>query len=95
MSIDDSDASMLQSFDPLPDRQVEAARMLRRCIEVADTELSDAQRTVFYLKYAENRSTRAIASHLGKSNQAVKISLFRSRKTLNQHTPNVHVGLSA
>jgi RNA polymerase sigma-70 factor (ECF subfamily) len=95
ISLDDSDAFELQSPDTWPDHQVEAARVLRRCFEVVETELSDAQRTVFYLKYAENRSNRSIASHLGKSNQAVKISLFRSRKTLNQHTANVDAALSA
>ncbi len=95
VSIDDSEAIELQSPDPGPDRRVEAARVLRSCVEAVDSELSDAQRQVFYLKFAENRSTRNIADHLGKSSQAVKISLFRSRKTLSQHTPNVEAVLSA
>lgn len=98
VSLDDSDALELRSPDCLPDRRLEAARVLRRCVEVADHELSPAQRKVFHLKYAENRSTRSIAKHLGKSNQAVKISLFRSRRTLSQHTPNVEsvlTGMSA
>ena len=95
VSIDDSEAIELQSHEPGPDRKVEAARVLRRCVEVVDEELSDAQRQVFYLKFGENRTTRNIAEHLGKSNQAVKISLFRSRKTLTQYTPNVEAVLSA
>ena len=89
VSLDDNGAMDLGSEDCPPDRWVEAARVLRRCVEVVDTELSEPQRKVFYLKYAEHRSTRSIAKHLGKSNQAVKISLFRSRKTLGQHTQNV------
>jgi RNA polymerase sigma-70 factor (ECF subfamily) len=98
VSIDDSEAIELSSADPSPDRQVEAVRVLRRCADAVETELSDAQREIFYLKHAENRSTRSIADHLGKSTQAVKISLFRSRKTLGQHMPNLEVvmnGISA
>ncbi len=94
VSIDDSEALDLRSGECPPDRQVDASRVLRTCIDVAENELSEAQRTVFFLKYAENRSTRSIAEHLGKSTQAVKISLFRSRKTLNQHTPNAEVLLA-
>ena len=95
VSIDDSEAVELRSGQCPPDRQVEASRVLRTCIDVAENELSEAQRTVFFLKYAENRSTRSIAEHLGKSTQAVKISLFRSRRTLNKHTPNAEVVLAA
>ena len=95
VSVDDSEALELAAPECPQDRQVDASRVLRRCIDVAETELSDAQRTVFHLKYAENRTTRSIAEHLGKSTQAVKISLFRSRKTLSQHTPNVDTVLSA
>ena len=95
ISIDDSEAFELASDDVQPDRQVEAQRVLRRCVDAVDTQLSDAQRQVFYLKFGENRSTKEVAQHLGKSNQAVKISLFRSRKTLSQHTPNLEVVLSA
>ena len=94
VSIDDSEALDLRSSECPPDRQADASRVLRRCVDVAENELSEAQRAVFYLKYAENRSTRSIAAHLGKSTQAVKISLFRSRKTLNQHTPNAEVLLA-
>ena len=95
VSIDDTAAIDLRSHDALPDRQVEAARVLRRCVEVVEAELSEPQRQIFYLKFAENRSTREVAQHLGKSNQAVKISLFRSRKTLSQHTRDLDAVLSA
>jgi RNA polymerase sigma-70 factor (ECF subfamily) len=93
VSIDDSEAFELAADTVQPDRQVEAKRVLRRCIDAVDTQLSDAQRRVFYLKFDENRSTKSIASHLGKSKQAVKISLFRSRKTLTQYTPNLEAVL--
>jgi len=95
VSVDDAEALELQSEECPQDRQVEAARVLRRCVDAAEQELSDAQKDIFYLKYAENRSNHEIADHLGKSTQAVKISLFRSRKTLGQHTPNVDAVLTA
>ncbi len=95
VSIDDAEALELRSSQCPPDRQVEASRVLRTCIDVAENELSEAQRTIFFLKYSENRSTRSIAEHLGKSAQAVKISLFRSRKTLNHHAPNAKGVLEA
>ena len=68
---------------------MDAARVLRRCIHVAERELSADQRKVFYLKHSENRSARSIAEQLGRSTAAVKINLFRSRKTLVRYTPNV------
>lgn len=95
VSIDDAEACELQSEDALPDRQVEAARVLRGCLEAADSALSGPQRRVFHLKFAENRSTKAIAKQLGKSSQAVKISLFRSRRALAQHTADLDAVLSA
>ncbi len=95
VSLDDSEALDLRSGECPPDRRVEAWRVLRRCVDIAENELSDAQRAVFHLKYAENCSTRSIAEQLGKSTQAVKISLFRSRKTLNHHAPNAKGVLEA
>jgi RNA polymerase sigma-70 factor (ECF subfamily) len=88
ISLDDADAIALRSDECPADRRVEARRTLRRCIEAVDSELSEAQRTVFHLKYAENRSTRSIAKGLRKSNQAIKISLFRARRTLVHHVPD-------
>ena len=41
-----------------------------------------AQQKIFDLYYGENRPTRLIAAELGKSNQAVKISLFRTRRAM-------------
>jgi RNA polymerase sigma-70 factor (ECF subfamily) len=77
------------------DRRVEALRVLADCQRVIDEQLNETQRTVFALRYAENYSTREIAEKLGKSNQAIKISLFRSRKTLADETSGLSVLLSA
>ncbi len=77
------------------DRQVEAARILADCGRVLNEKVNDSQRRVFHLRYARNFSTRAIARELGKSNQAVKISLFRTRRTLAAETADLAAVLSA
>ena len=64
------------------DRRVEAARMLEVCADALDEDVSDAQREIFDLYYGDGRPTKAIAEELGKSNQAVKISLFRTRRAM-------------
>ncbi len=64
------------------DRRVEAARMLEVCADVLDAEVSEAQREIFDLYYGEGHPTKVIAEELGKSNQAVKISLFRTRRAM-------------
>ena len=89
VSLDDPEAAEVGGEECPADRRVDAVRALRVCGDVVENELTEAQRTVFYLKFAENRSTRAIADELGKSCQAVKISLFRSRRTLQHHAADV------
>jgi RNA polymerase sigma-70 factor (ECF subfamily) len=64
------------------DRRVDAARTLVVCADTLDEDVSAAQREIFDLYYGENRPTREIAEQLGKSNQAVKISLFRTRRAM-------------
>lgn len=89
ISIDDLDAKDLRAPSCSPERRFEAARILHRCSECVERELTSSQQDVFYLKYRERRSTRSIADQLGKSCQAVKISLFRSRQTLARHKPDL------
>ncbi len=62
--------------------RVDALRTLEVCADVLDDTVSPAQREIFDLYYGENRPTKEIAARLGKSNQAVKISLFRTRRTM-------------
>ncbi len=64
------------------DRRVEAARMLEVCADALDEDVSDAQREIFDLYYGDGRPTKSVAEELGKSNQAVKISLFRTRRAM-------------
>ena len=94
LSLDDFDTADPYSADCPADHRVEAARVLQRCAEVVEAELTPCQRKIFYLTYAENRSNRSVAEQLGKSKQAVKISLFRSRRTLAKHTPNLETLLA-
>jgi DNA-directed RNA polymerase specialized sigma24 family protein len=62
--------------------RVDAARVLEVCADALDEDVSAAQQEIFDLYYGENRPTRVIAQKLGKSNQAVKISLFRTRRAM-------------
>jgi len=64
------------------DRRVDASRLLGVCADALDEDVSASQREIFDLYYGENRPTKAIAEVLGKSNQAVKISLFRTRRAM-------------
>ena len=94
VSLDDFDTAELCAADCPADRRAEATRVLQRCGEAVDAELSASQRRIFYLTYAENQSNRCVAKQLGKSRQAVKISLFRSRRTLAKHTPGLETVLA-
>jgi RNA polymerase sigma-70 factor (ECF subfamily) len=64
------------------DRRVEASRVLGVCADALDEDVSESQREIFDLYYGENHPTKAIAEELGKSNQAIKISLFRTRRAM-------------
>ena len=64
------------------DRRVEATRVLGVCADALDEDVSASQREIFDLYYGENQPTKAIAEELGKSNQAIKISLFRTRRAM-------------
>ena len=66
---------------PSEDR-IDATRMLGVCADTLAEDVSPAQREIFDLYYGENRATKEIARDLGKSNQAVKISLFRTRRAI-------------
>lgn len=77
--------------EPSSDRRVEAARILEVCADALDEDVSPAQREIFDLYYGENRPTKAIAEELGKSNQAVKISLFRTRRAMEARLEELEV----
>lgn len=95
LDIEDIEVESLTEAQVPAERQIDAVRMLERCDEILENEVSDLQRTVFHLKYGENRSTREIAKATGKSNQAVKIGLFRSRRVLANRTKEFSLALNA
>lgn len=74
------------------DRQVDAARLLDACHGVLAERVSEAQREIFELRYGHSHSIAEIAHMLGKSRQAVKISLFRSRRTLTAGLESQGIG---
>jgi RNA polymerase sigma-70 factor (ECF subfamily) len=65
------------------DRRVDALRMLARCVEVLGRDIGEAQREMFELQLGGARDMAAIADAVGKSRQAVKIGLFRTRRQLS------------
>ena len=54
------------------DQSVEARRMLGRCEEIIEYELTPLQRRIFHLKHLRRQPIRSIAEALGKSEDAVK-----------------------
>ncbi len=82
MPIEQLEATPPAAPEAPSDRRVEAARMLEICADALDEDVSDAQREIFDLYYGDNHPTKVIAEELGKSNQAVKISLFRTRRAM-------------
>jgi RNA polymerase sigma-70 factor, ECF subfamily len=77
------------------EQRLEAVRMLDVCADVLESEISGGQREIFDLYYGENRGTKQIAEQLGKSSQAVKISLFRTRRVMKARLEDRETRLSA
>lgn len=71
--------------------RIDAARLLERCGEVLESSRRPAHREIFRMRYAESRSIRAIAKETGKSSEAVKVSLRRSRNVLAAAVPELEV----
>lgn len=82
VSLDQLELSPPVAPDVPSDRRVEASRILEVCADALDEDVSSAQQEIFDLYYGGNRPTRLIAEDLGKTNQAVKISLFRTRRAM-------------
>lgn len=73
-----------QPHDARLEASIEAKRLLRRCGQAIErTRSSEAQR--FFLKrYVDGMSIREISTEESKSNEAVKLSLRRSREAIRQ-----------
>ena len=77
------------------ERRVDAVKILEICADSLDEDVSPAQHEIFDLYYGENRPTKAIAAELGKSNQAIKISLFRTRRAMEARLEEQGIALIA
>ena len=73
--------------------RVDAGRVLERCDEVLEANRRPAHQEIFHLRYGESHSIRTIAELVGKSNEAVKVSLRRSRAVLADNVPELGVVL--
>jgi len=71
------------------DEIVEARRMLRRCEEIIECQLTPLQRRIFHLKHLRRQPIRAIATALGKSEDAIKANLYRMRRAIAEGTPGL------
>ena len=79
--------------EPTSERRVDAVRVLDRCDRVLASSRRQPHQEIFHLRYGESQSIRAIAGKLGKTKDAVKISLRRSRAALADGVPELDVVL--
>jgi len=75
--------------DAAIESRLDATHLLKRCDEVLETSRRPAHQEIFRLRYAESQSIRAIAKQLGKTSEAVKVSLRRSRNALVDGVPEL------
>jgi len=68
---------------------IEARRILGRCEDIIDNDLTPLQRRIFHLKHLRQQPIRAIAQALGKSEDAIKANLYRMRKSITDSTPGL------
>lgn len=72
---------------------VEARRILGRCEDIIENDLTPLQRRIFHLKHMRQQPIRAIAEALGKSEDAIKANLYRMRRSITDGTPGLEVML--
>ncbi len=88
-SLDAGNAREVPGREVPPDRTVDARRMLGRCEDVIQAELSPLQRRIFHLKHLRRQSIRSIANSLGKSEDAIKANLYRMRRAIAAGAPGL------
>ena len=71
------------------DERIDARRMLVRCEDIIENDLTPLQRRIFHLKHRRRLSIRAIASALEKSEDAIKANLYRMRRVISERTPGL------
>jgi RNA polymerase sigma-70 factor (ECF subfamily) len=88
-SLDAASGENLAAAVAPSDETVDARRILDRCGQVIENDLTPLQRRIFHLKHLRRQSVRAIAAALGKSEDAVKANLYRMRRALLQGAPGL------
>ena len=68
-----------------PGRAVADRELCSLLWKTAERILTESQRTVLWLRYAEELSNRDIARVLGRSQISVRVTLFRAREALAAH----------
>lgn len=71
------------------DERADARRMLVRCDDIIQNDLTPLQRRIFHLKHLRRLSIRSIATALDKSEDAIKANLYRMRRVLSDGTPGL------
>jgi RNA polymerase sigma-70 factor (ECF subfamily) len=92
-SLDAGEAREVEAKATPADRAVDARRMLLRCGELIERDLTPLQRRIFHLKHLRRQSIRSIAQALGKSEDAVKANLYRMRRVIAAGAPGLEVVL--
>jgi RNA polymerase sigma-70 factor (ECF subfamily) len=87
--LEEGGALELEAGAPLADEAVDARRVLGRCEQVIENELTPLQRRIFHLKHLRQQPIRSIARALGKSEDAVKANLYRMRRAISAGTPGL------
>lgn len=87
--LEEGGALEIQAGDPPTDETLDAKRVLRRCETVIAEDLTPLQRRIFDLKHLRQQPIRAIATALGKSEDAVKANLYRMRRAISAGTPGL------
>jgi RNA polymerase sigma-70 factor (ECF subfamily) len=86
----DADDAREAPADAVPtDEAVDARRMLVRCEQVIERDLTPLQRRIFHLKHLRRQPIRTIAEALGKSEDAVKANLYRMRRAIAEAAPGL------
>jgi RNA polymerase sigma-70 factor (ECF subfamily) len=88
-AFDDDELRESPSDAAPPDRIADARRVLQRCEQVIERELTPLQRRVFHLKHLRRQSIRSIALALGKSEDAIKANLYRIRRAISDAAPGL------
>jgi len=78
-----------QAVEAWIEQSIDAARVLARCDKKLEKSRPPAHRQIFQLRYGDRQSIRSIAENVGKSKDAVKVSLRRSRNALLKAIPDV------